>query len=83
VNSEKRTTLAILTIAVLSLILAGVFEPRMGVAAKASEPPQYAIEDVSSWLLRFAAWLPAEIPPQHAACRPSAAAQGVTPWGLP
>jgi hypothetical protein len=55
----------------------------MGVEAKASEPPQYAIEDVSSWLLRFAAWLPAEIPPQHAACRPSAAAQGATPWGLP
>jgi hypothetical protein len=83
VNSEKRTTLAILTIAVLSLILAGVFEPRMGVEAKASEQPQYVLEDVSSWLLRFAAWLPAEAPPQHAACRPHAAAQSVTPWGLP
>lgn len=80
-NSEKRTTLAILAIAVLSLILAGVFEPRMGVEAKASDQPQYVLEDVSSWLLRFAAWLPAEAPPDHANCRANPA-QVVAPWGL-
>jgi len=81
VNGEKRTTLAILTIAVLSLILAGVFEPRMGVEAKAREHSPYVIEDISSWLFRFAAWLPAEAPPGHPDCRPNVA-QPAPWWGL-
>jgi len=81
VNGEKRTTLAILMIAVLALILAGVFEPRMDVEAKASERPQYVLEDVSGWLLRFAAWVPAEATSEHPDCH-SNTAQGATRWGL-
>jgi hypothetical protein len=81
VNGEKRTTLTILMIAVLSLILAGVFEPRVGVEAKAPQQSEYVPGDLSSWLLRFAAWLPADAPSEPPGCGPDAA-QGATSWGL-
>jgi hypothetical protein len=81
VNGEKRTTLAVLMLAILSLILAGVFEPRVGVEAKAREQSEYVLPDVSSWLLRFAAWLPADVPPEHPECGPDAV-QSTTPLGV-
>jgi hypothetical protein len=78
VNSENRTTLAILILAMLSLILAGVFEPRTGVEARALEQSQqYVLEDLSSWLFRFAALVPAGAPSGHPDCRPNTA-QGAT-----
>lgn len=80
-NGENRTTLAILMMAVLSLILAGVFAPRIGVEAKAREQSQYVLEDLSSWLLRFAASVPADAPSEHPDFRPNAA-QGAASWGL-
>lgn len=77
-TGENRTSLAILAIAVLSLILAGVFAPQMGVEAKASEQAEYAFEDVPSWLFRLAALVPA--PPEHPECHPKAAR--FSAWGL-
>jgi hypothetical protein len=69
VKGEKRTTLAILMLAVASLILASVFEPRIGVEAKARQESQYILEDVSSWLLRLAALTPVDAPAEQPACR--------------
>jgi hypothetical protein len=57
-----------LAMAVLCLILATVFAPRSSVEAKASVPSQYAIEDVSGWLFRLAAWTPTEVQLEHPAC---------------
>jgi hypothetical protein len=82
VNGENRTTLAILTIAVLSLILAGVFEPRMAAEANAQQQTQYVVEDVSGWLFRLASWLPSDTQPVPATkCFPNAA-PGISSWSL-
>jgi hypothetical protein len=80
VNGEKRTTLAVLMLAVVSLILAGVFEPRIEVEAKAGQESQYVLEDLSTWLFRFAAWLPADAPSGPPQCNPIAVQ--TRPWGL-
>jgi hypothetical protein len=45
-------------IAVLALILAGVFSPQTEVEAKAQDQSRYVFQDVSGWLLRLAAWSP-------------------------
>ena len=79
-NGEKRTSLIVLAIAVLSIILAGVFEPRIGAQAKANDPTPYTIESVSDWLFRFAAWLPGEEPAGHPNCPSSA--QPAPGWGI-
>jgi hypothetical protein len=68
VNGDKRTTLAILMIAVVSLIVANVFEPRNGVEAKARQESQYILEDVSGWLLRLAALAPVDAPSDYPDC---------------
>jgi hypothetical protein len=57
-----------LAIAVLCLILAGVFAPRSSVEAKAIVAPEYAIEEVSGWLFRLAAWTPTEVQLEHPSC---------------
>ena len=80
-NGENRTSLAILVIAVVSLILAGVFSPQTGVEAKANERPAYSLEDVSIWLLRLAAWAPAEGAEQPKAG--AEVAQPIRPVGTP
>jgi hypothetical protein len=80
VNGEKRTTVAVLMLAVLSLILAGVCEPRIEVEAKARQQSQYVIEDLSTWLLRFATWVPADAPAGPPECNRNAVQS--TAWGL-
>jgi hypothetical protein len=77
VSGEKRTSLAILAIAVMCLILAGVFAPRISAEANSNAPSQYVSEDVSTWLLRLAAWAPAEVELEHPAC-----AEGVRSVGF-
>jgi hypothetical protein len=79
VNGEKRTTLAVLMLAVVSLILAGVFKPRIEVEAKGAQESRYVLEDPSAWLLRFAAWLPADAPSGPPDCNPNAVHS--TAWG--
>jgi hypothetical protein len=46
-------------IAVVALILAGVFAPQTGAEAKADKPSVHVLDDVSIWLLRVASWAPA------------------------
>jgi len=67
--------MAMLAIALFCLILAGVFSPRIGAEAKANAPAPYAIEDVSSWLLRLAAWSP-ETPLERPTCPEAAITVG-------
>jgi hypothetical protein len=81
VNGEKRTNLAILMIAVVSLILATVFEPRIGVEAKARQESQYILEDVSGWLLRLAALAPIDATADHPDCHHESPQASVS-WGL-
>lgn len=68
-----------LAIAVLCLILAGVFAPRIGVEAKANSQTQFVIEDVSNWLLHLATWMPTEVQLEHPACAETA--RTVALWG--
>lgn len=72
--------MTMLAIALLCLILAGVFAPQVGVEAKTNAPASYSIEDVSSWLFRLAAWLPAEGSAEHANCSQPAPTVGF--WEL-
>ena len=75
-DGENRTSWTMLAVAVLCLILAGIFAPRSSVEAKVSVPSQYGIEDVSGWLFRLAAWAPTEVELEHAACDKPAHAVG-------